>query len=1036
MSDDRQRLIAALIEELRRIFASPLRSEQEQAQDAQTLWLRHAASLAPVERQHVIDSVGAPRHIASVVFGDDVNNSNVAVANQGETTQLTNAQQLRDDAQLYGVMAQTINGNVYLNQSSSEVAGLPLEQQYLWYYAKLCSQLRQLHLPDDPDASDASQRMLRISDLYTRLEVGRRAPRPPDERDDAALLHSLLGVEAASQPGRADHERAAADTTLSVLGAVACTRRLIVLGDPGSGKTTFINFLVYCLAGALFHAASPPQGDAGAADRLHAEGWSDPLPIPILVRLNLWADWLGSHQAAASSSTDELASDPLWGYLAHTYTAQLVTDLRQQTFAGRTVLIFDGLDEVPLGAELARIKAHIAALAETSVARIVVACRVLDYQQPQRQLHDERWTLDQLQPLSPELRREFVQLWYAALVRLERQTYADADTLRKTLQRAIRERPDLRRLAGNPLLLTMMALLHTNKGRLPDDRVQLYNDCIELLLLRWRRKPGEPGLAEAINLPLWKSSDTLILLQHLAFAAHEKIDADQPGREQTFGGTDLTSAEVRTIACAVFEQYVYRDPAEDPGLPAARFLAYVERKDNGVLQVYEKGLLRFPHRTFQEYLAAMHLRNDASWNHKTAGSVIDRLLARAGLPAWHEVLLLTTSDLIRTGDIDRVEHLLTKLLADDGRAKDELWARKALLAGEILLELRRKPVPLDASRGSLYAETLARLELILNPTRQSWLHRRFAPAEGSRMRRLADALGPKPLLDARGRVAAGTVLGLLQHSERRSAQPLPAFLPIPAGTFLMGSDPRRDLAATAAEQPQHQVTLPTFYMAETPVTNAQYAVFISAGGYANSAYWGGVDSDGWRWRCQVGLREPYLWDNEAYNNPLQPVIGVSWYEACAYTAWLDTQEWPERPAGLQVRLPTEAEWEYAARGSDGRIYPWGERWQPDCANTDGFLSVPTPVGCFPAGASPFGLLDMAGNVWEWTLSTWRSYSNAPKEFEEERWYVMRGGSYRNNRTNVRCAARFRNFPDINFINFNYPGFRCVLAPRSHIYSNS
>ena len=286
-----------------------------------------------------------------------------------------------------------------------------------------------------------------------------------------------------------------------------------------------------------------------------------------------------------------------------------------------------------------------------------------------------------------------------------------------------------------------------------------------------------------------------------------------------------------------------------------------------------------------------------------------------------------------------------------------------------------------------------------------------------------DKIRSLKVLDVRGRIAAGMVLGLLHNSTLRGQSPFPEWVEVPAGTFLMGSDPRQDKHAAANEQPQQNVTLPAYRIAKYPTTNAQYGHFITAGGYTDERWWTwSAAAHGW-WK-NTRRHQPYFWDDEGYNNPLQPVVGVTWYEAVAYTHWLQAELATHGQLGAAetVRLPTEAEWEYAARGADGRIYPWGNAWRADHANSkESGIGVPTPVGCFPAGASPWGALDMAGNVWEWTQS---------KDGVVETFMSIRGGSYRGNSTNVRCAARGWDRPVYDFYPYN-PGFRCVVAPCSH-----
>ena len=174
---------------------------------------------------------------------------------------------------------------------------------------------------------------------------------------------------------------------------------------------------------------------------------------------------------------------------------------------------------------------------------------------------------------------------------------------------------------------------------------------------------------------------------------------------------------------------------------------------------------------------------------------------------------------------------------------------------------------------------------------------------------------------------------------------------VPAGPFLMGL-PEKDIFAEYHEIPQRRVHLDAYWIDVYPVTNSRFRLFLDAGGYDHPEWW---HSDGWAWKRRQRIRQPRQWRRPGWDGPDQPVAGVSWYEADAYARW----------AGR--RLPTDAEWEKAARGTDGRRYPWGEHWPtPDLANFAKVIGRTTPVGLYPAGASPFGCLDMAGNVNNWT----------------------------------------------------------------------
>ena len=229
-------------------------------------------------------------------------------------------------------------------------------------------------------------------------------------------------------------------------------------------------------------------------------------------------------------------------------------------------------------------------------------------------------------------------------------------------------------------------------------------------------------------------------------------------------------------------------------------------------------------------------------------------------------------------------------------------------------------------------------------------------------------------------------------------EPLLGFVEIPGGPFLMGSDPALDTAAFdierwSADQPQATVEAPTFLVGRYEVTVAQYRAFVESTGHPVPD--------------PATLAAP----------PDHPVTHVSWPDALAYTRWLERRlrEWPETPArlkdllaqGWRTSLPTEAEWEKAARGVDGRIYPWGKEPRRDRANYGS--SGTTPVAGFNCPECPYGLADMSGNVWEWTRSPYQPYpyqeADDRADLESEALWVMRGGSFGDDARLVRAAVR-------------------------------
>ena len=275
--------------------------------------------------------------------------------------------------------------------------------------------------------------------------------------------------------------------------------------------------------------------------------------------------------------------------------------------------------------------------------------------------------------------------------------------------------------------------------------------------------------------------------------------------------------------------------------------------------------------------------------------------------------------------------------------------------------------------------------------------------------------------------------GSLQHTiydppERLDIELLPgiemSFVHIPSGKFLMGSNKERDGKAFKKERPQHSVELDEYWIGRFPVTNLQYSAFSQSSGR----------------RFDI-----------AESGHHKPVVNITWFDAIAFC------EWASQSTGYVIRLPSEAEWEKAARGTDGRLYPWGDSPPNDkLANIKSFsttlaeigvgLVLPiltnsygsavlefgdtTPVGQFsPQGDSPFGCSDLAGNVWEWTRSIYEKYpysiTNKREATYAEGNRVLRGGSYVNSDWVARCASRTDAPP--NFKDKSY-GFRVVIIP--------
>jgi formylglycine-generating enzyme required for sulfatase activity len=837
----------------------------------------------------------------------------------------------------------------------------------------------------DPRAVERTrQRTMDLLSVYVALDTETPVAEEGEEGQDKARARAL------PEAGRPDRET----RRLTALEAAAGERQMVLLGDPGSGKSTFANYLALCLAGARLEGLGEVPAVPGEGWLVHLEpAWSHGPLLPLRVTLRHFAasDWCDGTAAG------------LWAFIAGRLAAEGLGDfapyLRQRLLDGGVLVMFDGLDEVADPAARTAVRDAVADLASTfghPGNRILVTCRVYAYQ-------DGRWQLDPfarhtLAAFSQPKIDAFVDCWYREVCRLGWKTESEAEDLTRRLQGATR-RPDLAPLAQSPLQLTMMASLHFSWGRLPDDRVELYQEMVRLLLVRWQeaRLGQEVGVTRVVGVPDLESA-----LERVAFQAHQAGE----GRE---GMADVQEAVLLDVL---------KDVLEGSWDRARELLVYVQQRA-GLLLEREPGVYTFPHRSYQEYLAGSYLAVQPDFPDRAAA------LVGENYAQWREVVLWAVGVMAR---LKRMTHVAVDVAAalcpqhPPGEAVSEQEWRAAHLAGEALLEIGLKEVEARERHVQVLERVRGWLAALLE-------RGALPPAERARAGRALGQLG-----DPRFRPDAW----FLSARFRSRPEPLLGFVEIPEGPFLMGSEKARDPGADIYEFPQHEVSLPSYYIARYPVTVAQFRAFVDEGGFRPGNP-----------NC---LRDP---DNH-------PVRYVNWHEARAYCGWLGDRlrEWPGLPGelavclrdeGWTVRLPTEAEWEKAARGplhSDGkgdmegagRIYPWGDEFDPSRCNTwEGRIGTTSAVGMYPSGASPYGVLDLSGNVWEWTRSLWGRNLSKPKfkypyraddgrEDEsagDDVARVLRGGAFSSSVRLVRCAYRFRHGPDVWYLR---GGFRVVVAP--------
>jgi formylglycine-generating enzyme required for sulfatase activity len=696
---------------------------------------------------------------------------------------------------------------------------------------------------------------------------------------------------------------------------------LVLLGDPGAGKSTFLKYLALSLAAGR-----------GKALRLGAR-------LPVLVPLAAYANALAAGDL------------PLDRFIARYYrdrgvTLPLDALLEEGLGAGSVLLLLDGLDEVRERRRRHLVVERVRDCFEVhrkAGNQFVLTSRIVGY----REVRPEAEGLAEctLVDFEDEEIESFVEKWTAALEKAAtgetKLAALDAEREREELLAAVHGNPGVRSLAANPLLLTILALMKRQGVALPDRRVELYQIYVETLLKHWNLARSSLAGRPAREVDV---KETLKVLAPLALWMH-----------RTSPGVGLVKeGDLHRELEAILAERRY----EDPERAADQFLEDV-REDSALLLDRGGRQYGFIHLTFQEYLAATAL---AQLDQQGTGAVVEAIASHVGEASWHEVSLLAIGYL---GVIQQRDEVAGAVVEELLRLAPGPAGEVAVLVGRAVADAGPSGVPPDC-RKQVAGALLATM-------------------------RAADRV------EAPRRAAAGRVLAAL-GDPRPGVTSVDAmeFCHVPAGPFWMGSE---EDDAYEDEKPRHRCDIPyAFRMARYPVTVAQFQEYVRESGNP-------LD-DPARFRGQANA----------------PVGRVSWDEALAFCVWL-TGRW--RVSGLlepgwEVCLPSEAEWEKAAGGAAGKVFPWGEKFDANRANTvEGKLDNVSAVGCFPGGESSYGCEEMSGNVWEWTRSQWARDAEKPafgypydaSDGREalvapgDSLRVLRGGSYILYSRDCRCACR-------------------------------
>ena len=601
-----------------------------------------------------------------------------------------------------------------------------------------------------------------------------------------------------------------------------------------------------------------------------------------------------------------------------------------------------------------------------------MTCRPYAYREPQWQLPE--FESHTLAPFDDAQIERFIEQWYETVGPLEGVKKTEWQAKSAELVNATKM-PHLHQLAERPLLLTLMATLHTSRGKLPDDRADLYGDCVTLLLDYWQR--GKTPLDEyGITRSQLENA-----LSRVAFEAHRQQGGTATTRKQDTA--DITGEQLRQVLA----------PALGNSLDKANVVIRYIQERAGLLSERAPELYAFPHRTFQEFLAASYILNSQYFPYELAKWV------REDYDWWREVCLLTAGRVRATmfGQTVTLMNALCPNNFEQGVRVSDAEANAIVLAAQAALDVRLRDHIQDSD---FFHVMLLRL--------QGWLAGIIA----------------QEILPLQERTHIDIMLVAMGDPRPDIACEIPALVDVPASEFMMGSEAYDD------EKPIHRVLLDAYRIGKYPVTNAQYRRFVDDGGYTEKwrVCW---TDDGWKWRAQESIEQPRFWNDLDQNIANHPVNGVSWYEAVAYCNWLTKTDLQ----GRVFRLPTEAEWEKSARGTVARRFPWGSEFDSTKANTsesnESKVGRTSAVGLFPRGASPYSALDMSGNVREWCLSEYRAYpykaNDGRESLEGTKWRVLRGGSFVDVSGDARCAVRGVDLPDYRG---NSIGFRVAQSVAS------